>query len=173
MRPRDRRPSGVLEAISALPASSATAGGADGRRRPIPAFGLRAPGALALLAVGGLHLEQLVVATFWVIPVIGPLFALNFAGSLVVGLALLSPVERLAGRWGPMLPGLLAGVGLAIAAGGLAFLLVSEVTPIFGFRESNFRPEVVTALVTDVATIVLLGGFLASLARAHRPAFPR
>src|SRR5437763_10381167 len=129
MRPRDRRPSGVVEALSTLPAPSPTAEG----WRFVSALGLRAPGALALLAVGALHLEQLVVATFWVIPVIGPLFALNFAGSLVVGLALLAPVERLAGRWGPQLPGLLAGVGVVIAAGGLAFLLVSEVTPIFGF----------------------------------------
>lgn len=163
MRPRDRRPSGVVEALSALPAPSVPR---------IPALPLRAPGALALLAVGALHLEQLVVASFWVIPVIGPLFALNVAGSLVVGLALLSPVERLAGRWGRALPGLLAAAGFGIAAGGLAILLASEVTPVFGFREANFRPEVVTAIVTDAATIVLLGGYLASLARRGRAALP-
>ena len=172
MRPGDRRPSGVVQALSGLPAPSPTAGDTDQGWRLVSSFGLRALGALALLAVGALHLQQLVVAAFWVIPVIGPLFALNVAGSLVVGLALLAPVERLAGRWGPSLLGLLAGVGVVIGAGGLAFLLVSEVTPIFGFRESNFRPEVITALVTDAATIGLLGGFLTSLVRGHRPAFP-
>ena len=44
-----------------------------------------------------------------------------------------------------MLLGVLAGVGIAIGAGGLVFLLVGEVTPIFGFREGNFRAEVIAA----------------------------
>jgi hypothetical protein len=166
MRTPDRRPSGVVAALTRMPASGLAAEGARPGRLDWPALGLRALGALALLAGGAVHLEQLVAATFWVIPVIGPLFALNFAGSLVVGLALLSPVERLPGRWATLVPALLAAAAVAIAAVGLGFLLASEVIPIFGFHESNFRSEVIAAIAADIATIVLLGGFVATQRRS-------
>lgn len=120
----------------------------------------RVLGALALLAVGAIHLEQLIVAAFWYIPVIGPLFALNVAGSVIVGFALLVPLRLAIPRWEPIVSRLLAGLGVALAAVGLALLVVSESVPVFGFKESGYRPEVIVALVADAAAIVLLVGFL-------------
>jgi hypothetical protein len=127
---------------------------------------LRGLGALALLVVGAIHLEQFVVG-FSQVPVIGPLFLLNFVGATIVGLALLSPVERAATRWaGPVL-GLLALGGISIAMGALAAVLISTAIPLFGVSET-FRLEVDLALAAEVATTVLLGGFLATLIVARR-----
>src|SRR6185503_2704167 len=52
---------------------------------------LRVLGGLAVLVVGAVHLEQYFAVHFDVVPVIGPLFALNFAGAVVIGLGLLLP----------------------------------------------------------------------------------
>jgi hypothetical protein len=123
--------------------------------------GLRVLGALALLVVGAIHLEQF-VAGFSQIPVIGPLFLLNFVGAAIVGLALLSPVERVATRWAGAVLGLLALGGISIAMGALAAVLISTVIPLFGVSET-FRLEVVVALAAEVATIASLGGFVATL----------
>jgi hypothetical protein len=54
----------------------------------------RAVGALALLAVGGVHIEQYMVAHFAVIPTIGPLFLVNFIAAMLFGLILLLPLGR-------------------------------------------------------------------------------
>jgi hypothetical protein len=123
--------------------------------------GLRVLGALALLVVGAIHLEQFVVG-FSQIPVIGPLFLLNFVGAAIVGLALLSPVERVATRWAGAVLGLLALGGISIAMSALAAVLISTVIPLFGVSET-FRLEVVVALAAEVATIAALGGFVATL----------
>ncbi len=58
----------------------------------------RALGAIALLVVGGVHLEQYTVAHFSVIPTIGPLFLVNFIAATSLGLVLLIPIRRSARR---------------------------------------------------------------------------
>ncbi|MCL6441374.1 MAG: hypothetical protein K6T27_07765, partial [Thermoleophilum sp.] len=60
---------------------------------------VRALGALSLLAVGAVHLQQY-LSLYSAIPTIGALFLLNFAGATAIGLGLLAPVERLLGRLG-------------------------------------------------------------------------
>src|SRR5947209_11583148 len=55
---------------------------------------MRVLGALALLAVGGVHLQQYAGADFKTVPTIGTLFLLNAIASGLVGLALLLPLER-------------------------------------------------------------------------------
>jgi hypothetical protein len=67
---------------------------------PLPRTGraatvLRVLGALAVLVVGAVHLEQYFAVHFEVVPVIGPLFALNFAGATLIALGLLLPLGRL------------------------------------------------------------------------------
>lgn len=52
----------------------------------------RAVGALALLVVGGVHIEQYTVAHFSVIPTIGRLFLVNFIAATGFGLILLIPL---------------------------------------------------------------------------------
>jgi hypothetical protein len=117
-------------------------------------------GALALLVVGGVHLEQYTVAHFSVIPVIGPLFLLSFVAATILGLALLSPVPRAGGSLRRIIDGVAAGAGIAVAAGALAALLTSENTPLFGFMEAGHRLEIVVAIVAEGVSIVALGAFL-------------
>jgi hypothetical protein len=45
-------------------------------------------------------------------------------------------------------------------------LLVSEQTPLFGFREYGYRQAIVISIVLEVATVLLLGEFLVGLVRS-------
>lgn len=75
----------------------------------------RALGAVSLLAVGAIHLQQY-FELYSAVPTIGTLFVLNFVGATILGLGLLTPVERLLGRLGAPVLALLAvwvhGAGL-------------------------------------------------------------
>jgi hypothetical protein len=55
---------------------------------------VRVLGALALLAVGGVHLQQYVYDYFSVIPTIGPLFLVNFIAATALGLLLLASIVQ-------------------------------------------------------------------------------
>jgi hypothetical protein len=121
----------------------------------------RVLGALALLAVGAIHLQQY-FELYSEIPTIGTLFVLNFVGATVVGLGLLAPVERLRDRRGGAALALLALAGIGQAATAFVFLMISERTPLFGFKEPGYDPAAILASrVAEVATVVLLGAFLA------------
>jgi hypothetical protein len=128
----------------------------------------RVLGALSLLAVGAIHLQQY-FELYSEIPTIGTLFVLNFVGATVVGLALLAPVERVLGRLGGAAVTLLAVAGIVQAATAFVFLLISERTPLFGFQEPGYDPQAILASrLTEAATVVFLGGFLAARL-ARRP----
>ena len=115
-------------------------------------------GALALLAMGAVHLYEYFADNFRVVPVIGPLFVLNFAGATAIGLLLLRPFWR--NRTGDAL---LAAGGVAMALCSIVFLLVSEHTPLFGFAEYGYRATIVVALAAEAVATVFLGGYLATL----------
>ena len=121
---------------------------------------LRWLGALALLAVGIDHIEQYYVDFYRAVPTIGTLFLLNFISALVVGLALILPLRRVAGRFADRLVTLLALSGIGIAAGTLGGLLISENGGLFGFMEVGYRGAIVLSMVFDATTIVLLAAFL-------------
>jgi hypothetical protein len=122
----------------------------------------RALGALSLLAVGAVHLQQY-LNIYSAIPTIGTLFVLNFAGATAIGLALLAPIERALGRWGNAVVALLALAGIGQAATAFVFLLIAERTPLFGFMEPGYDPPaIMAARVAEVATVALLGSFLAT-----------
>jgi hypothetical protein len=124
--------------------------------------GLRALGALSVLAVGAVHLQQY-VGLFSSIPTIGTLFVLNFVGATMIGLGLLAPVERLYDRPAGVLPALLAAAGIGLAATSFVFLLVSERTPLFGFMEPGYDPAaILTSRVAEAVTVLSLAGFLAA-----------
>jgi hypothetical protein len=128
----------------------------------------RVAGALSLLAVGAVHLQQY-LELYSEIPTIGTLFVLNFIGATVLGLGLLAPLERLLGRAGRVLLVLVALGGTALAATSFIFLWISERTPLFGFMEPGYDPEAILASrVAEVATVVFLGGFLATRAISRR-----
>jgi hypothetical protein len=133
------------------------------------ATGARGLGGLALLGVGVDHIEQFAIGHYSVIPTIGTLFVLNFAAAIVMVIGLAVSNGGLS---------LLFGLGgLGVAAGSLAGLLLSESVGLFGFTEVGYRPAIMLSIGLDVATIVLLGVFVARNAtaarrgqRVHRPA---
>ena len=124
------------------------------------ALAARALGALSLLAVGAVHLQQY-LDIYHAIPTIGTLFVLNFAGATAIGLGLLTPVQRALGRWSDPVVALLALGGIGQAATSFVFLLIAERTPLFGFMEPGYDPPAIMASrVTEVASVALLGAFL-------------
>jgi hypothetical protein len=115
-------------------------------------------GALALLAVGIVHLQQY-LETYSAIPTIGTLFALNFVGATVLGLALLAPIERM--TEGGLLLALVALGGIALAAVAFVFLAVSERTTLFGFHEPGYAPTAIAvSRVAELATVALLSAYV-------------
>jgi hypothetical protein len=106
------------------------------------------------------HLQQY-LKLYSEVPTIGTLFVLNFAGATVLGAALLIPIERVGGRLGRAAPALAALAAIGLAATSFAFLLISEHTPLFGFKEPGYDPTgIAAARISEIATVVLLGAFL-------------
>ena len=133
---------------------------ARGGRLPL-SLAARVLGALSLLSVGAVHLQQY-LDLYSGIPTIGTLFVLNFVGATIVGLGLLTPVERLLGRLGGPVLALLALAGIVQAATAFVFLYISERTPLFGFMEPGYDPTAIAiARISEVATGVFLGAYLA------------
>jgi hypothetical protein len=130
----------------------------------------RGLGALALLAVGAIHLQQY-DELYSSIPTIGTLFVLNFVGATALGLSLLAPVEHLLGRWGGPALALSTIGGIGLAATSFVFLLISERTPLFGFMEPGYDPQaIMLSRIAEVATVALLGSYLVARFVARLPA---
>jgi hypothetical protein len=130
-------------------------------RRVDPWLAVRALGALAVLAVGAIHLYEY-DKLYSTIPTIGTLFVLNFAGGTAIGLGLLAPLERLLGRRvGAAALALLALAGIGLAATALVFLTIAEQTPLFGFMEPGYDPSgILASRIAEGAAIVFLASFL-------------
>ena len=80
----------------------------------------------------------------------------------MLGVWLLLPVRGGGyGRRRLILDAAAAVAGLGVAGGALVALLISEAQPLFGFMEYGYRLEIVIALASEAAAIVLLGAFLA------------
>jgi hypothetical protein len=126
----------------------------------------RTLGALALIVVGGVHFQQYRYAFYSSIPTIGPLFLANFVAATALGLFLLAPVRPSLGRLGRLLDQAAALAGLGVATGALAALLISERTPLFGFREHGYRFAIVLAITSEAVAIAMLTLFLIG-ARPH------
>ena len=118
----------------------------------------RVLGAVALLGVGVVHIQQYAADAYSSIPTIGTLFVLNFASATVVGLGLLLPVRG---------HRLLALGGIGIAAGSLAAVLMAENGSVFGFSERGYRFAIVLSIVLEVVTVVALSAF--SVLAANQP----
>ena len=117
---------------------------------------LRGLGAILIVLVGVDHYYEYSVDHYSVVPTIGTLFLLNFVSAIAVGLVLLVPLERLSRRFGNAAFLFAAFSGFGIAATSLAGLLVSEQTKLFGFMEQNYRPEIVVAIASEVAAMLIL-----------------
>lgn len=118
---------------------------------------MRVLGALAVLAVGAVHLQQYAGDGYDSVPTIGPLFLLNGIASGIVGIALLLPVERwLTSRRADGTIGVLAMAGMGIAAGALVALFISETSSLFGFSEKGYRAAIIVAIAAEIVTLLLL-----------------
>ena len=123
-------------------------------------------GALTLLVVGGVHLQQY-LAGYSDVPTIGALFILNAIGAAVVAVGLLAPLELLRDRRADLAAGLLAALGAMIAIGALIALFISESQPLFGFMEDGYSTAIWIAIVSEaIATILLMPVAAANLRRA-------
>jgi hypothetical protein len=117
-------------------------------------------GALAVLAMGAVHLQQY-YDSYSAISTIGTLFVVNFVAATLIGLALLSPLEHVAGRWGGVFVALVTAGGVALAGGSFVLLLVSERTPLFGFQEPGYDPSAIAlSRESEIAAVVLLSASL-------------
>jgi hypothetical protein len=121
---------------------------------------LRATGALGILAMGAVHLQQYLHA-YSSVPTIGTLFVLNFAGAVIIGVGLLLPIQR--GRAGTTGVALLAIAGVGMAATSIVFLLISEHTSLFGFMETGYGTPILVALISEGIAVLLLGAYLLTL----------
>jgi hypothetical protein len=128
-------------------------------------------GSLLLIGIGVIHLYEYSSDHYSVIPVIGPLFVLNFAVAVVLALLIAAPLERLP-RVGPAVLRLVMVAGIGFAAATIAGLLISESSTLFGFHEQGYRTTITLSLVFEAGVIVLFGLLLALEARAWtaRPA---
>lgn len=133
---------------------------APSRARRYTVASARLVGAVSLLAIGGIHIEQYAVADYRVIPTIGTLFLLNFIGGTVLGLYMLVPAGTSAGRRRRLADTVVALGGLGIAATSLAALFISEHTPLFGFMEHGYRIEILIAIISEAVGTVALAVFL-------------
>ena len=148
----------------------AWAGVAAPGAQPVTSLSLRFLGALSVLAVGAVHLQQF-FTLYSEIPTIGTLFVLNFVGATVIGLGLLAPLEAVRVRLGGAVLTLLSLGGIGLAATSFVFLLVSERTPLFGFMEPGYDPAAILASrVAEAAAVLFLGGFLVSRFLRKAPA---
>lgn len=92
-------------------------------------------------------------------PIIGPLFVLNFAGATLIGLGLLVPGARMRLLHLPLALG-----GIVLSATAFVFLFISEHQPLFGFQDYGYRTEILVALAAEAAAVVTLAAYLATRA---------
>jgi hypothetical protein len=124
--------------------------------------------ALLLIGIGVIHLYENIHNHYAVIPIIGTLFYVNFAGALALALALVAPVDRVPAIGGPLLRLLMLAVA-GFAAAAIGGLLISENSTLFGFHEQGYRTNIDLSLGLEGALILLAGLFLALDVRRHPP----
>jgi hypothetical protein len=114
-------------------------------------------GAIAVIVSGVVHLQQY-FGPYRDIPTIGPLFIVDFIAAVVIGAALLAPIEHLAGRFAGAAIALVTTAGIGLTAGSLVMLAISERTPLFGFQEPGYDPAAIDVTrQAEIAAVVLLG----------------
>jgi hypothetical protein len=132
----------------------------DGPRRRWSWLVARGLGAFAVLLIGAVHLDQY-LGPYEAIPTIGTLFVVNFVAATVIGVALLAPIEHVAGRFAGAAVVLVTLSGIGLAAVSYLLLLVSERRPLFGFQEPGYDPTAIALTRgAEVAAVLLLGASL-------------
>jgi hypothetical protein len=119
---------------------------------------LRPLGALLILGVGAVHLQQYSGYIIKDVPTIGTLFILNSLAAGFVCLLLSGPLQRL---------GALGGIGLAV--GSLISILVARYAGggLFNYTEPTWRAPIIVAVALEAGAIVVLA---LTLLPGRRPA---
>jgi hypothetical protein len=141
---------------------TATAGWPATHRRSIVAWSALFLGALAVVATGVVHIQQYSAQDYSTIPTIGTLFLLNFVSAVVIGLGLIAPYRRIAGRYADAIRAAWAIAGIGLAVLSLIALFVSESSSLFNFHENGYRTPIVLAIEAEAAATVFLLVFLAA-----------
>ncbi len=117
---------------------------------------LRVAGALLILGVGVVHLEQY-VDFIKDVPTIGVLFLLNSFGAGAICLMLASPLRLLA-----------ALGGIALSLGSLVSIAVARYADggLFSYSEPTWRTPIIIAVALEIAAVVVLAGVAARRGRA-------
>jgi hypothetical protein len=114
-------------------------------------------GALSILGVGAVHLQQYIGNGYSTVPTIGTMFLLNAISAGVVGFGLLLPLKHVLGdRRGDGAVGALALAGVGIAVGSLVALFISESGTLFGFAEHDYRSIIIVAIAVEAVAAILL-----------------
>ena len=110
---------------------------------------LRCAGAVLILVVGAIHLQQYAVLIKDV-PTIGELFLLNAAGAAVIAAMLVTGV-RLLGAVG----------GILLSAGAVVSILIARTSGgLFEYVEPALRTPVLLSVIAEVAAILALVAYL-------------
>lgn len=117
-------------------------------------------GSLLLIGIGVIHLHEYSTNHYSVIPTIGTLFVLNFAGAVALAILIAAPIERFLGIGHALLRLFVLGA-IGFAAATIAGLLISESGTLFGFHEAGYRTSITLSLVFEAAAILVFGLFLA------------
>jgi hypothetical protein len=153
--------------------TTATTGRPAAQRRSIVARSALYLGAVAVVATGVIHIQQYSAADYSTIPTIGTLFLLNFIAAVVIGLGLIAPYGRIAGRYADAIRAAWAVAGIGFAVLSLIALFVSESSSLFNFHENGYRTPIVLTIVAEAAAVVLLLVYVAAngtgLAKARTP----
>lgn len=128
----------------------------DAATSQAPSDALRYAAIVAILLVGGIHLQQY-DALLKDVPTIDTLFILNAIGAAGIALG----IAFLRGR-ALALPAL---GGIAVSAGALVSVLIARYSSIFDYAEPTYRTAVVLSLIFEVAAIAILGLLAARSAR--------
>jgi len=118
--------------------------------------GLRYAAIVAVLLVGGIHLQQY-DSILKDVPTIGTLFILNAAGAAGIALA----IAGLRGR-ALALPAL---GGIALAGGAIVSVLIARYSAIFDYSEPTYRAAVVLSLAFEVGAVAILAALAAKSAK--------
>ncbi|HEV7536641.1 MAG TPA: hypothetical protein VGP90_13460, partial [Acidimicrobiia bacterium] len=105
--------------------------------------------AAGLLLAGGIIHFDLWRGGYRNIPEIGPMFLANFAGSIVLSVAVV--LSRRA---------TFAVGGIIFAGGSLAALVLSRTVGVFGFTETVWTSQAIRTLASEIGAIATLGWVL-------------
>lgn len=124
-------------------------------------------GALSVLAIGVVHIQQFYAQDYSTIPTIGTLFFLNFVTAVVIAVGLIAPLGRITPRYADAIRSLFAIAGIGLGVLSLVALFISEGSGLFGFVENGYRTAIVLAMVAEIAAALFLIVFLIAT-RAER-----